>query len=73
MWSICQTKSDIAFAVDVIACYTLNPNWLHKSTVLHIFQYLYKSIDVEITYKINKNKHLISYSDADYTADKMSK
>ena len=73
MWFICQTRFDIAFTVGVIACYASNFSWFYKSTVLHIFQYLCESIDVGITYKMNGNRHLISYSDADYAADKMSK
>ena len=70
---MCQTRPDIAFAVSVIACYASNPSQLHKSTVLHIFQYLCGSIDIRITYRMKGNKHLIDYSDADYAADKMSR
>ena len=70
---MCQTRSDITFAVDVVAHYALNSYQFHKSAILHIFQYLYKSIDIRITYRIKGNKHLISYSDTDYAADKINK
>ena len=73
MWSMCQTRSDITFAVDVVAYYTSNPSWLYKSAVLCIFWYLYELINIRITYRMKGNRHLISYSDTDYAADKMSR
>ena len=73
MWPMCQIRSDITFAVDVVACYALNSSQLYKNAVLCIFQYLCGSIDVRITYRMNGNRCLIDYSDADYAADKMSK
>ena len=73
MWFICQIRSDIAFTVDVIAYYTANLSWFHKSAVLCIFWYLCELIDIGIIYRIKENRHLIDYSDTDYAADKMSK
>ena len=73
MWPMCQTRPDIAFAVGVVARYASNPSRLHKSAVLRIFRYLRGSIDVGITYRMNGNRRLIGYSDADYAADKMSR
>ena len=73
MWPMCQTRPDIAFAVNVVACYALNLSWLYKSAVLCIFWYLCESINIRITYRIKGNRHLISYSDTDYAADKMSR
>ena len=73
MWLMCQIRPDIAFAVDVIAYYALNSSWIYKSTVLYIFWYLHRSIDIRIIYRIKGNRHLIGYSDTDYAADKMNK
>ena len=73
MWFMYQTRPDITFAVDVVAHYASNSNWFYKSVVLYIFWYLCELINIEIIYKMKENRHLISYSDADYAADKMSK
>ena len=73
MWSMCQTRPDIAFTVDVITHYASNSNQFYKSAVLCIFWYLYELINIRITYRIKGNRHLISYSDTDYAVDKMSR
>jgi hypothetical protein len=63
------TRPDIAFAINKLAQYMLNPINYHQNTVKHLIRYLRLTKDMEIRYR-SENSNLINYINADYEGDK---
>lgn len=66
MFSMVETRPDIAFSIGVAACFAKNPSHAHTEAVKTILQYLKGSINRGITYGGNgENVSIESYSNSD--------
>ena len=64
MYVALGTHPDIAFAVQTMSCFSINPGPAHWEAVKHIFHYFKGTIDLWLSYRDQKNK-LTGYTDAD--------
>src|SRR5436190_21775828 len=58
------TRSDIAFAVNLLARYSVAPMRRHWAGVRNIFRYLNGTRDLGLLYRHNQDKTIIGYTDA---------
>lgn len=72
MFSIVETKPDIAFSIAVIIYFTKNLNHLYFKTIKNILQYLKESINYEIIYGREIKLIIKGYLDSDYVGNKKS-
>ena len=63
------TKSDIAFAVNLLTRFSVSPTRRHWNDIKHIFRYLQGSQDLGLLYTRNQDMILVGYSDAGYMFD----
>ena len=64
------TRLDIAFAVNLLACYSFEPTRRHWNSIKHIFRYLKATIDLRLFYSKESNiTALVGYADAGYKSD----
>ena len=64
-----HTRSNISFAVNLLARYSSSPTQRHWNGVKHILHYLRGTIDMGLYY-LNIYKHeLIGYADAGFLSD----
>ena len=64
-----HTRSDISFAVNLLARYSSSPTRRHWNGVKHILCYLRGTMDMGIFYS-NKSKHeLVGYADAGFSSN----
>jgi hypothetical protein len=66
------TRPDIAFAINKLAQYMLDPADYHQSSIKHLIRYLRSTKNIEIRYR-PENPNLIGYTDADYGGDKLDR
>src|SRR5437667_7194337 len=59
------TRSDIAFATDLLEHYNNALTQQCWQTVLHLLQYLHSTINYEITFDDSKKYRLVTYFNAD--------
>ena len=64
MYVALGTRPDIAFAVQTVSRFSINPGPAHWEAVKHIFRYLKGTIDLWLSYRDQKMK-LIGYTDTD--------
>jgi hypothetical protein len=71
MYLATSTRSDIAYTVSKLACFSSNPGKIHWTAVKHPFRYLKGTMDLKLTYGPDSSKpELFSiYSDADFGMD----
>ena len=63
------TRSDIAYAVSVLARFNASPGKVHWQAVKHLFRYL-KALDLKLTYEPSDDKELfVTHSDAGYAGN----
>lgn len=62
MYTMVETRPDIAFAVSVLSRYASNPTDTHIAAAKRVLQYLKKTPELGITY--GKGDNLIGYTDA---------
>lgn len=72
MFSMVETRPDVAFAISVASRYAKNPSHLHIEAVKTILKYLKGSKDQGIVYK-GGTLDIEGYSDSDWAGDKKSK
>lgn len=70
MFSIVETRLDIAFATSVVSRFAKNPGHQHKEAVNTILRYLKGSRDRSVTYGGEKELRIEDYSDSDWAGDK---
>ena len=64
------TRPNIAFAVNLLACYSSEPTRRHWNGIKHIFRYLKGTIDLGLFYfKESNSIRLVGYADAGYKSD----
>ena len=63
------TRSDIAFAVNLLARFSASPIRRHWNDIKHIFLYLQGSQDLGLLYIRNQDMTLVDYSDVGYMSD----
>lgn len=74
MFSMVETRPDIAFSIGVAARFAKNSSHAHTEAVKTILRYLKGSIDRGITYGGNgENLSIEGYSDSDWAGDKESR
>lgn len=73
MFSMVETRSDIAFATSVASRFSKNPSHQHTEAVETILRYLKGSRDCGITYGGQDKLLIEGYSDSDWAGDKESK
>jgi hypothetical protein len=64
-----NTRSDIAFAVNLLARHNSTPTKRHWVGIKNIFRYLNGTKDLGLFYKKNNDPSLIGYTDAGYLSD----
>ena len=64
MYVALSTHPNIAFAIQTVSRFSINPGPAHWEAVKHIFRYLKGTIDLWLSYGDQKMK-LIGYTDAD--------
>lgn len=69
IFSIVETRPDIAYATLVMSRFAKNPSYLHSKVVKTVFCYLKATKDVRIAYRGKQERELIikRYSDFDWT------
>ena len=72
MFSMVETRPDIAFATSVASRFSKNPNHLHNEAVRTILKYLKGSKDRGIVYG-GGTLNIKGYSDSDWAGDKESR
>lgn len=73
MFSMVETRPDIAFSVAVAACFAKNPSHAHIEAIKTILRYLKGSIDRGIMYGGEDKLLVEGYSDSDWAGDKESR
>lgn len=73
MFSMVETRHDIAFATAVASRFSKNPSQQHTEAVQTILKYLKGSKDRGITYGGDEELKLEGYSDSDWAGDKESR
>ena len=73
MFSMVETRSDIAFSTSVASRFSKNPSYQHTEAVKTILYYLKRSREHGITYKGEESLILKGYSDYDWAGDKDSR
>lgn len=73
IFSIVETKSDIAFATAVASCFSKNPLYKTTKTVKTILKYLKGLKQQKITYKGKEELKIQDYSDLDCVEDRKSR
>ena len=64
-----STRPDIAFAVNNLACFNLDPQKEHWTALKQILRYLKYTTNIGILYKQDKCDKCIGYGDADWDCD----
>ncbi|XP_026458880.1 uncharacterized protein LOC113359470 [Papaver somniferum] len=59
------TRPDIAFSVGYCAIFQANPKESHLKVVKRIIRYVNGTIDYGLSYSMDTNNRLVSYSDVD--------
>lgn len=67
MWLARHTYSDIIYLVGVLSCYYSNLRPTHCNLIIQIFRYLFKTLDLVITFTANLKDDLVDYTDSNYT------
>lgn len=62
----CQTRPDIATAVNILARHTSNPRIAHTDAVGRVFQYLKATSSLRLTLGGNREQSLLAYCDSDH-------
>ena len=73
MFSMVETRPDIALSVAVAACFAKNSSPAHTEAVKTILRYLKGSINRGITYRGEDKLLVEGYSDSDWAGDKESR
>ena len=73
MFSMVETRPDIAFATSVVSRFAKNPSHQHTEAVKTILRYLKGSRDRGITFGGEKELCIEGYSDSDWAGDKESR
>ena len=63
------TRSDIAFAVNLLARFSASPTRRHWNGIKHTFLYLQGSQDLGFLYTRNQDMTLVGYSDVGYMSN----
>lgn len=63
------TRPDIAYAVNTVSKFNVNPGKPHWAPVKRIFRYLKGTISAKLEYSKDGNQETISYCDADWASD----
>jgi hypothetical protein len=64
-----NTRLDIAFAVNLLARYSVTPTMCHWNRVKDVLRYLQGTSDLGLFYPKNQDLSLIGYTDAGYLSD----
>lgn len=73
IFTIVETRPDIAFFITVTTCFAKNPSHAYTETVKTIFCYLKRLINYSIIYGCNREDLSIkSYLDTNWAGDKES-
>jgi hypothetical protein len=64
-----NTRSDIAFSVNVLAIYSSNPTHRHWNIIKHVLCYLCGTRDMRLFYRKDTKSKLVGYADAGYLLD----
>ncbi len=66
IWPVIYTCPDIPYLVGILSWYCSNPRSTYCNLVIQIFRYLFRTLDLGITFITNpKDKH-VDYTDFDY-------
>nr|GAT45508.1 predicted protein [Mycena chlorophos] len=63
MYAAITTRPDIAYAVQTLSQYSINPGPVHLTAVKHVYRYLRGTINLGITYSADGNPHLTMHAD----------
>jgi len=64
-----RTRPDIAYAVSIVARFTVKPSKQHWTAVKCIMQYLIGTLNFGLVYSRDGSKDCIRYSDADWVGE----
>lgn len=73
IFSIVETRSDVAFVTLVASCFAKNPDYQYTKAMKTILWYLKRSRDWSITYRGKNQLFIEGYSNFDQTGDKKSR
>jgi hypothetical protein len=66
MYAAISTRPDIAFAVQTLSQFNMNPSPAHLTAVKRVFRYLRSTINLGIKYNSNDHSTIELFSDADW-------
>ncbi len=69
MYTMTQTRPDIAYAVSTLSQFAHNPNDTHWKALKRVFRYVRGTLDVVVEYKSSEQLELLGYSDSDWGGD----
>lgn len=73
MFSMMETRPDIAYATSLVSRFAKNPSHQHTEADKLFFRYLKGSRNRGITYGGDEELHVVGYSDSDWAGDKESR
>ena len=69
MYTMTQTRPDLAFAVSLLSRFASNPSQLHIGAAKRVIRYLKSSRNLGITYHGSQKGDFRGYTDADWAGD----
>ncbi|XP_074346794.1 secreted RxLR effector protein 161-like [Apium graveolens] len=69
MYLASNTRPDIAFTVNLLAKFSLDPTKRHWDEIKHILRYLRGTIDLGLFFPNNSKSQMVGYADAGYLSD----
>jgi hypothetical protein len=69
MYLVNNTRPNIAFAVNLLARFSVAPTMRHWNGVKYVLRYLQGTPDLDLFYKKNQDLRLIGYIDVGYLSD----
>ncbi len=71
MWGQVGTQQDLLYAVNLLACFQINPGPAHWHALMHVLAYIKAILHYKLSYYRGTTDGLkpIGYVDADYAGD----
>lgn len=66
MWLAVYTCPDIAYSVEILSYYYSNLGPAHCNLVIQIFRYLFRTLELKITFIADLENNLVGYKDFNY-------
>ncbi len=69
MYAMTQTWLNITYMMSTLSQFAHNSNNTHWKTLKQVFQYVQRTLDIILKYKLSKWLKLLKYSDSDWEKD----